>query len=116
MPTATTKAYPVEYVHVDSVAKIPELIGVLLSINYNIDINVYREVIPGTPEIPPSAEDPDGTPAGPETYVDHYTFMISKNGVNPVRIALGDAVVWDKGVLYGFTVAEFLSRYDLPQG
>ena len=51
MPTATTKSYPVEYIHIDSPTKIPELIALMLSINYNIDMNTYREIIPGTPEI-----------------------------------------------------------------
>lgn len=113
MPQASTKSYLVDYVHVDTVAKIPELVTTLLGIKYNVDINAYREVTaPAQPEV----RDEQGeviTPATPETFVDHYTFAISRNGINPVRINLGDAVVWDNGVLYGFTVEEFLTRYTI---
>lgn len=49
MPQAVTKAYQVEYVFLDTAAKIPALISTLLSINYNIDLNAFRT--PGVSEV-----------------------------------------------------------------
>lgn len=109
MPTANSKSYEVQYVHIDSPAKIPELIGLMLGINYNVDLNCYREVIPGTPGIP-TEEVPNPEP----TIVDKLSIKISKNGVNPVNSTIGSVIVWDNNLLYSFSVDEFLQRYTLP--
>lgn len=106
MPTANTKSYEVQYVHIDSPAKIPELIGLMLGINYNIDINAFRDLVPGIP----TEEVPNPEP----TIVDKLSIKISKNGVNPVNSTIGSVIVWDNNLLYSFSVDEFLQRYTLP--
>lgn len=105
MPQADTNSYTVEYVHIDTVNKIPEVITLMLGINYNVDLNAHRIV---TPAVASSEQDPDGAP---EVIADTVSMVISRNGVNQVTATIGTVLVWDNGILYALGVPEFTSRY-----
>ncbi|OCB43957.1 hypothetical protein A5721_22980 [Mycobacterium vulneris] len=94
MPTATTNSYDVDYVHIDTVAKVPEVITLMLGIHYNVDLNAHRTIT--AQAVPPSEDNPDGTP---EQYVDELSMQISRNGLNQVTANIGTVLVWDRGVL-----------------
>lgn len=100
MPQASTKLYDVTYEHFDSIDKLPLIISLMLSIQYNVDLNAFREMIPPTEE------------GGTETPLDHLTIQISQNGRNQVRLELDQVLVWDNNWLYVMSAAEFLARYD----
>lgn len=100
MPLASTKVYDVTYIHFDGIAKLTEITAVMLGIRYNVDSNAFREVFPPVEE------------GGEETYVDRLSLYISKNGINQVRLELGQVLVWDNNRLYVMSPDEFLARYE----
>lgn len=105
MPQADTNSYEVTYEHFDSYDKVPLIISLMLSINYNVDLNAHRTTIP---EVPPTEENPAGTPA---QIIDNVVVRISQNGTNQVTLTLGLYLVWDNNWLSALSEAEFFSRY-----
>ncbi|QRY48163.1 hypothetical protein JVX93_16085 [Mycolicibacterium boenickei] len=104
MPQADTNSYEVTYEHFDTIDKLPLILTLMLSINYNVDMNANRVIIPA---VPAEGENP-GTP---EQVIDTVTLQISKNGVNPVTLVLDRVLVWDNNRLSVLSTSDFLARY-----
>lgn len=98
VPQADTNSYEVTYEQFNDYSKIPTIIGLMLGINYNVDLNARRVITPATENTPEQA-------------TDVVVLQISKNGVNPVVLVLGQVLVWDNNWLYAMSEADFMVRY-----